>query len=53
MADYFDDLYEGVERHFHLEMKLEINGDTMSFEEKRGLQNRVFASRHWLGQQNV
>jgi hypothetical protein len=53
MAGYLDDVYEGVERHFHLEMKLEINGDTMSFGEKRGLQNRVFASRHWLGQQNV
>ena len=53
MADYLDELYNGVDRHFHLETKLEIEGEAMSFGEKRELQDRVFASRHWLAQQNM
>jgi len=46
MADYLDDLYSGVDRHFNLETKLEIEGAAMSFDEKRVLQDQVFASRH-------
>src|SRR5712692_8588620 len=53
LADYLDSLYEGVWRHFHLETKLEIEGDSLDFGEKRALQDQVFASRHWLGQQNM
>jgi len=53
MADYLDSVYEGVARHFDLETKLEIHGDSMGFDEKRVLQDQVFASRHWVGQQNM
>src|ERR1019366_6382465 len=52
MADYLDGLYQGVNEHFNSEMKLEIQGETMGFEEKRALKHQVFAGRHWLGQQN-
>ena len=53
MADYLDSVYEGVARHFDLETKLEIEGDSMGFDEKRVLQDQVFASRYWVGQQNM
>jgi hypothetical protein len=53
MADYLDSVYEGVARHFDLETKLEVHGDSMGFDEKRVLQDQVFASRHWVGQQNM
>jgi len=49
VAEYLDSLYKGVERHFSLEAKLEIECDSLSLEEKRALQLQVFASRHWLG----
>src|ERR1035438_4944020 len=52
MADYLDGLYQGVNEHFNSEMKLELQGETMGFEEKRALKHQVFAGRHWLGQQN-
>jgi hypothetical protein len=53
MADYLDSVYEGVARHFDLETKLQIEDDSMGFDEKRVLQDQVFASRHWVGQQNM
>jgi hypothetical protein len=53
MADNLDSVYEGVARHFDLETKLEIHGDSMDFGEKRALQDQVFASRAWVGQQNM
>lgn len=53
IATYLDSLYEGVENHFDLEMKLEIQGDSLSFEERQSLQHRVFASRHWLSEENT
>jgi hypothetical protein len=53
MADYLDSVYKGVARHLDLETKLEIHGDSMGFDEKRALQDQVFASRHWVGQQNI
>ena len=51
--NYPDSVYEGVARHFDLETKLEIHGESMGFDEKRVLQDQVFASRHWVGQQNM
>jgi hypothetical protein len=53
MAGYLDDLYKGVDRHFYLETKLEIEGEAMSSDEKRILQDQVFGSRRWVGQQNM
>jgi hypothetical protein len=53
LADYLDSLHDGVSRHFNLELKLEIEGDSLEFAERRALQNEVYASRHWLGQQNM
>lgn len=53
LADYLDSLYDGVTKHFDLELKLEINGESLGFDQRRDLQDRVYASRHWLGQQNV
>ena len=52
LSGFLDGLYEGVDRHLHLEAKLEIQGDSLKSEEKRALQEKVFSSRHWLGQQN-
>ncbi len=51
IADYLDSVYEGVERYLHLQTRMEIEGDSMGFDEKRVLQDQVFASRHWVGQQ--
>jgi hypothetical protein len=53
MADYLDDLYKGVARHFDLETKLEIEGEDMSFDEKSRLHDRVSASRDWVVQENM
>jgi hypothetical protein len=53
LADYLDSLYEGVERRFQLETKLEIEGGSSDFGEKRALQDQVFAACHWLGQENM
>jgi hypothetical protein len=53
MADYLDSVYKGVARHFDLETKLEIHGDSMGFDARRVLQDQVFASRHWVGQQHT
>lgn len=52
LAAYLDSLYEGVEEYFHLANKLEIEGDGLGFEERTGLQHRVWASQHWLAQEN-
>jgi hypothetical protein len=52
LANYLDSLYEGVEEYFRLANRLEIEGDDLEFEEKSGLQHRVWASQHWLGQEN-
>jgi len=53
LATYIDSLYEGVEDHFNLELKLEIEGESLDFDEREGLQHRVYGSRAWLGQQNM
>ena len=53
LAAYLDFLYEGVEDHFLLEARLLIEGDDLEFEAKANLQHRCFASRHWLGEQNM
>ena len=52
LGDYLDSLYEGVDRHFHLETKLEIQGDSLVGAEKLALQEKVFSSRYWISQQN-
>ena len=53
LAAYLDSLYEGVEDHFLLEARLQIEGDDLDFEARANLQHRCFASRHWLGEQNM
>jgi|GEM_PF-6831966 len=53
LAAYLDALYEGVEDHFLLELKLQIEGERLTFEAKNVLEDRCFASRHWLGEQNM
>lgn len=53
MADYLDYLYDSVEDHFTLEMRLEIEGRRLDVEAKQDLESRCFASRHWLGQENM
>ena len=40
-------------RHFNLETKLEIHGDSMGFDEKRVPEDQVLAPRHWVDQQNI
>ena len=53
LFDYLDSLYDGVSRHFDLELKLEIETNSLEFDERQALQNEVYASGHWLGQQNM
>ena len=36
-----------------LENKLEIEGEGMEFDEREGLQHRVYGSRAWLGDENM
>lgn len=53
MAKYLDHLYEGVERHFHYEDRLEIEGEDMDFETKQMVQHQCYGSRAWLGHENM
>lgn len=52
-ARYLDSLYEGVERYYDLELRLEIEGNRLAFEAKHHLQDQCFAQRHWLARQNM
>jgi len=42
-----------VERHFDLELKLQIEGDDLEFDAREYLEHRCFSSRHWLAEENM
>ena len=53
LAAYLDSLCEGVEDHFLLEARLQIEGNDLSFEARANLKHRCLVSRRWLGEQNM